>query len=185
MFLETGYIYIKNFLSLEECREAVCRMLHSTINNNHMDEQCPLSDNYYNLYPDILETKINLFEELTGYKLLPAYSYSRIYKKGEKLINHKDRDACEITATVTLGFKGNKVWPIHMDTGGEIKIFEIGVGDCLVMQGAKYHHWRDEYIEGDWQAQVFFHYIDANGPYTSQAYDAEDQKNYHERYKVY
>lgn len=185
MFKEIGYVYIKNFLSLEECQEAIYRMLNSPNNNNHIDTQCPLSDSYYNLYPDILEKKINFIEELTGYKLLPAYSYSRIYKRGETLEDHKDREACEITTSVTLGFNGEKVWPIHMNTGEEIKSFEIEVGDCLVMQGSKYHHWRDKYVEGDWQAQVFFHYIDADGPYTDQAHDAKDQKINHSRYKVY
>jgi hypothetical protein len=26
-------------------------------------------------------------------------------------------------------------------------------------------HWREKYTEGQWQAQVFLHYVDANGPH--------------------
>ena len=65
-----------------------------------------------------------------------------------------------------------------MHTNKGIKTFDIMVGDCLIMQGSKYHHWRDKYIEGEYQYQVFFHYIDADGPYTNEVYDVEDQKNY-------
>ena len=36
-------------------------------------------------------------EKVTGLKLYPAYTYARIYKKGDELKRHKDRFSCEIS----------------------------------------------------------------------------------------
>jgi hypothetical protein len=32
------------------------------------------------------------------------------------------------------------------------------------------HHWREPF-EGQWQAQVFLHWVDADGPHADQKYD--------------
>ena len=36
-------------------------------------------------------------EKATGLKLYPAYTYARIYKKGDELKDIKDRFSCEIS----------------------------------------------------------------------------------------
>ena len=41
-------------------------------------------------------------EEVTELKLYPAYTYARIYKKGDVLKRHKDRFSCEISTTMNL-----------------------------------------------------------------------------------
>jgi hypothetical protein len=41
-------------------------------------------------------------EKATGLKLYPAYTYARIYKKGDELKRHKDRLSCEISTTMNL-----------------------------------------------------------------------------------
>jgi hypothetical protein len=35
-------------------------------------------------------------------------------------------------------------------------------------------HWREKYTEGQWQAQVFLHYVDADGPHADQKYDKRE-----------
>ena len=52
-----------------------------------------------------------LIEKHSGRKLLPTYSYMRIYKKGDVLADHRDRESCEISATLNLS--GEK-WPIFL-----------------------------------------------------------------------
>jgi hypothetical protein len=175
---EKGYVYIENLFSKEECNLCIDRMFNTIPNNNSIDTQCPLSDNYYNIFRDMLISKQNVIEKYVGLKLLPSYSYSRIYKKGEILGVHRDREACEITVTATFGFDGLKVWPIHMSLKDDVKSFEINSGDGLAMDGMNYDHWRNEYVEGNWQAQVFLHYVDANGPFTMHANDAKAQKDF-------
>ena len=45
-------------------------------------------------------------EKATGLKLYPAYTYARIYKKGDELKRHKDRFSCEISTTMNLAGGG-------------------------------------------------------------------------------
>ena len=51
-------------------------------------------------------------EKATGLKLYPAYTYARIYKKGDILKRHKDRFSCEISTTMNLG---GDDWPIYLE----------------------------------------------------------------------
>jgi len=114
------------------------------------------------------------FEKACGKELYPTYSYARLYDtQGEVLENHVDRDACEISATITLGFDGN-VWSIYMgdseDKTNPTKI-DMGIGDAVLYKGSEKYHWRESYFEGNWQAQVFLHYVDKNGKYADWKYD--------------
>jgi predicted 2-oxoglutarate/Fe(II)-dependent dioxygenase YbiX len=135
------------------------------------------------------------FEEASGLKLLPTYAYARWYEPGEVLKIHRDRPACEVSVTLTLGFDGD-VWPIFMGhpsdeptafrrvdenknivyakNAGKIS---MGVGDAVLYRGCEMYHWRDEYSEGKWQAQVFLHYVDANGPHAEWIYDKRGKLN--------
>ncbi len=45
------------------------------------------------------------------------------------------------------------------------------IGDAVMYRGCDKWHWREPYIEGQWQAQVFLHYVDANGFYAEWKYD--------------
>ena len=76
-----------------------------------VDGQIP---NTYSHYADIAMETLLLkcqpdMEKLTGLKLYPAYTYARIYKKGDELKRHKDRFSCEISTTMNLG---GDDWPI-------------------------------------------------------------------------
>lgn len=163
-----GYAHLKNFLDLNSCEQLVFK-LKETISQglSHKDNQCTISESvqYVPAFDSILEALQPNFEYATGKKLLPTYSYARLYKTGEILEPHKDRAACEISVTITLGFK-DKPWPIFVD-GEEIV---LGVGDALLYKGHEKLHWRDEF-KGEWQAQVFLHYVDAAGEFTDQKYD--------------
>ena len=69
------------------------------------DEQIP---NTYSCYSDIVMETLLLkcqpvMEKATKLKLYPAYTYARIYKKGDELKRHKDRFSCEISTTMNLG----------------------------------------------------------------------------------
>ena len=78
------------------------------------DPQVP---NTYSHYSDIvMETLLvkvlHIMQEKTKFKLIPNYSYARIYKKGDVLNRHKDRFSCEISTTLNLG--GDE-WPIYLN----------------------------------------------------------------------
>ena len=50
-------------------------------------------------------------------KIISAYTYARIYKKGDELKRHKDRFSCEISTTMNLG---GDDWPIYLEPSGEV-----------------------------------------------------------------
>ena len=80
------------------------------------NEQIP---NTYSQYGNIAMETLMLkcqpeMEKVTGLKLYPAYTYARIYKKGDVLKRHKDRFSCEISTTMNLG---GDDWPIYLEPG--------------------------------------------------------------------
>jgi hypothetical protein len=124
------------------------------------NEQIP---NTYSHYSDIaMETLMlkcqPIMEKVTELKLYPAYTYARIYKKGDILKRHRDRFSCEISTTMNLG--GDK-WSIYLEPSGQlgkkgIKV-DLNSGDMLVYRGCELEHWREKF-KGKISAQVFLHY---------------------------
>jgi len=145
------------------------------------DEQIP---NTYSSYADIvMETLLlkcqPIMEKTTGLKLQPAYTYARLYKKGDVLERHKDRFSCEISSTMKLG---GEDWSIYLDpTNTETSLENVpykiignkGVkvdlkpGDMLVYRGRELEHWRNKF-KGKDCAQVFLHYNNEKTPGSSQ-----------------
>ena len=115
-------------------------------------------------------------EKITGLKLYPAYTYARIYKKGDELKRHKDRFSCEISTTMNLG--GDK-WPIYLSPNENVGVADgkkitnvskakgikvnLEPGDMLVYRGCELEHWREKF-KGTECVQVFMHYNDCKTP---------------------
>ena len=138
------------------------------------DEQIPHTySQYSNIAMETLMLKCQPeMEKVTGLKLYPAYTYARIYKKGDVLKRHKDRFSCEISTTMNLA---GDDWPIYLEPSGEVGKKGIKVdlkqGDMLVYSGCELEHWRDK-LSFDDCGQVFLHYNHANGPFAkSNLYD--------------
>ena len=145
---------------------------------NFHDPQVPGS---YAKYADrlmevLLVKTIDTMQKKTGLKLIPTYSYTRLYRTGNILNRHKDRPSCEISTTLCLG---GEHWPIYLDPTGANKVIDeykgiikpgapIGVevnlkpGDMLIYSGCELEHWRKPF-EGKLCGQVFLHYNHADG----------------------
>jgi hypothetical protein len=137
------------------------------------DSQAP---NAYSKYGDLvfdtlLATSCNCIGELIGKKLLPTYSYHRLYVEDNILEKHKDRESCKLSSTLCLGYDITNIdknvypnynWAIWVkeNDGTEIPI-SLNPGDMLIYKGAEVEHWREKYI-GNNHAQVFLHYNDEN-----------------------
>jgi hypothetical protein len=168
------YMLLKNFVEVEKCKLLTAELFELVAKQPvNKDVQCPKSDAVYGAeaFNKLLVDTLPRMEHLTGKKLLPTYSYARLYKHGEELAIHVDRPACEISATITLGFD-SECWPIYMGDDGGINAskIEMDVGDAVLYLGIDKHHWRNKF-EGQWQAQVFLHYVDANGPHAEWEWD--------------
>jgi predicted 2-oxoglutarate/Fe(II)-dependent dioxygenase YbiX len=195
-FKDNGYVHLKNVLDEQSCKN-LTKYLKDLVNQQQTinDSQCPLSQAVHGAeeFDKLLQALVPYFEEKSGLKLYPTYSYARLYnQQGEELKNHRDRPACEISASITLGFEGD-VWSIYMadkatEQDGILKIGEhnnkdyikniskidMTIGDAVMYRGCDKYHWREPYTEGQWQAQVFLHYVDANGPHAEWKYDKRE-----------
>ncbi len=190
-FKTNNYVHVQNFVSKDLCEYLTDQLKREIEQYGWHDTQCPKSKSIRNsaTFDNLLEKLLPDVEEVTGLKLYPTYAYARLYVPGEELIAHKDRPACEISLTLTLGFDGDN-WPIYIgkesDVETSVKVknqkdntvfienvskIEMNVGDAVVYKGCDMYHWRQKYTEGQWQAQVFLHYVDANGPHAEWKYD--------------
>ena len=115
-----------------------------------------------------------IVERAIGLKLLPCYSYLRIYGKGAVLPRHLDRPSCEISTSLALGYKADRLWPLCVQADGADKPLELAPGDMLVYRGADVPHWRETFT-GEWWVQTFLHYVDANGQYTDFKFDGRER----------
>ena len=130
------------------------------------NEQIP---NTYCHYADIAVETLMLklqpiMEKSTELKLYPAYTYARVYKKGDELKRHKDRFSCEISTTMNLA---GDDWPIYLEPSGEtgkkgVKV-DLKQGDMLVYSGCELEHWREKF-KGKECVQVFLHYNNRKTP---------------------
>jgi len=149
------------------------------------DKQIP---NTYSQYGDFfMETLmmkvLPVMQQHTEMNLIPCYTYTRIYKKGDILHRHKDRPSCEISTTLHLG---GDPWTIFLDPTGANNILsgtetttvikpnapkgipvDLEVGDMLVYSGCELEHWREPF-QGDHCAQVSLHYNNIDGPFGTQ-----------------
>jgi alkylated DNA repair dioxygenase AlkB len=96
--------------------------------------------------------------EYTGETLEPTYSYLRVYKNGDILHRHTDRNACEYSVSITLKREqADDIWPLCLETDEVHKVC-LEEGDGLIYKGVENSHWRDKF-DGERLAQVFLHYV--------------------------
>lgn len=175
-FEKNKYVVLKDALTKEQCDELTKHMFNLFEQGKLVkDDQCPLSDAVYGdpIFDDLLQKFAGPIGNNVGRKLLPTYTYARIYRPGEILKKHKDRPSCEISATLTLGYDADSIWPIFFDEDKEIPV-ALDVGELAVYQGCEILHWRPAF-KGKWHVQVFLHYVDANGPYKDHERDGRPQ----------
>jgi predicted 2-oxoglutarate/Fe(II)-dependent dioxygenase YbiX len=179
-FKNQGYVHLNNFLDKENCNQLTVELKKLVDEGKtEKDPQCPLSQAIHGapIFDKLLEDLTPYFEKASGLKLFPTYAYARYYNaQNEELKIHRDRPACEISATLTLGFEGD-VWSIYMGANedkSEATKIDMAVGDAVLYRGCDIYHWREKYTEGKWQAQVFLHYVDQNGPHAEWKYDKRE-----------
>ena len=194
-FKKNKYQVIRGAIS-KELAEVAYRYLQISaeadnwmINNYTTHKGNPLVGNFHDVqvpgsyakYADrlmevLLVKTIDTMQKKTGLKLVPTYSYTRLYRTGNILNRHKDRPSCEISTTLCLG---GDHWPIYLDPTGENTVIDeykgiikpgapVGVevnlkpGDMLIYSGCELEHWRKPF-EGKLCGQVFLHYNHADG----------------------
>lgn len=158
---------VPNLLTLEQCQE-LSNIIRSKTCDLPGDNLVAKSNSKYGL-AETEELLLNLTERIssvTGKKLIPTYSYCRIYHKGATMEKHVDREACEYS--LSLRIAGDE-WPLIFELDKPTPV-QLNLGAGVLYKGLEIPHWRDEFL-GDTCTQVFLHWVDANGPYANWKYD--------------
>mgnify|MGYP003110326677 CR=1 FL=1 len=132
-----------------------------------------------------------ILEDILGEKLYNTYYYDRYYFKGQRLVRHRDRDACEISVSIQISSNRESPWSFGIETpNGKELACNLQDGWGLLYKGCERDHWREplesryvrkrdklrrwlSYRDNDdtYHHQIFFHYVRANGPRAHCAWD--------------
>lgn len=139
------------------------------------DKQAPGDfSRYGDMFFDTLMVLITeRVEQAAGVKLMPTYTYHRLYTKGTELTRHKDRPSCAISTTMCLGYDTENLkdkswnWPMFVgpkngEKGSKGTPVYLQPGDMILYRGCEVEHWREPFI-GNNHAQVFLHYNEKDG----------------------
>lgn len=180
-FEKNGFFIVRNFLE-KDFINFIQQYFFLRIKAGHSksgDKQAPGSYFFYSdpLVETILLCSVDSLSKISGRKLLPTYTYTRLYSRGDELKIHRDRPSCEISATLSLGIPdGDSINPIYFSkTEDEKDAIEIllNPGDLCMYKGCDLYHWRPPFTQ-KWYLQSFLHYVDAEGPHKDNIYDGRD-----------
>jgi hypothetical protein len=175
-FEENGYFVLKNAFPKELCKFIEIQFKLLKTKTNGVKETVI---NCYSLYSTLFGEALLLYFQnniqiITKKKLIPTYSFSRIYYNDSVLPKHTDRESCQYSASVCI--KNDKIpWDLWIEDKNKNEIsVKLEEGDVLIYKGIELKHWRNKY-EGNEQIQVFLHYVDANDKYSEYAFDKRKQ----------
>lgn len=186
-FQKKKYLPVDNFIDSDVAKhitDQYVALAKMDTENKLNDEQCPKNSKAWYGQPKceyIMVDCIPKMEDLTGLKLLPTYTYMRVYGPGEVLHQHQDRHSCEISVTINLGQSNDFDWPIWYADPDDLTVrmpVSLPQHSAMIYRGCDVPHWRDKLITpkaDDWQCQLFLHYVDRSGPCSHLAYDRREK----------
>jgi hypothetical protein len=175
--IQNNYLHVPGFitsgeaLSFAENFKAHCKKFKV-----EGDPQAPNSSAMYDFMPflRLLVEKVPEVSALLGEKVLPTYTYARVYKAGSELLRHRDRPACEIS--LTLNLSKDTDWPIYFQRpDGSETCIELQHGDAVMYLGCQADHWREKFAGSEY-TQLFMHYVRSNGPKAWAYFDKRQQQ---------
>lgn len=178
-FEQKRYLVLRNLVS-KRVAEALAAYVETQAKLGRLvyDPQVSSSPAYYadHNMENLLAKLQPVLERITGLSLFPTYSYYRFYVHRAELKRHCDRPACEISLSLNLGQDPPTPWPLWVQYREEPYRAELYPGDGLLYRGIECEHWREPF-EGNNAAQVFLHYVDADGPNALWKFDKRPNLN--------
>jgi hypothetical protein len=110
-------------------------------------------------------------EEISGCRLVPTYSYARLYFHGDAMVRHRDRGSCEVSASIHLGKDGGEAC-LWFAPNSRVEMDE---GDGAVYLGCEAEHWRERFT-GNTLGQTFLHYVVAGGRFVQNYFDGHSDR---------
>ena len=175
LFQDQGFQKVKGYVT-PYFSQFLCNYFTLRVQNDPSLKGDPQAPNSHCVYGDpAFDMAMFMSTEdickIVGKRLIPQYTYARIYKNGSVLERHSDRPECQYSVTLCLGGEYDKQWPIWIkDYDGNDHCVELDEGDMLVYSGCELEHWREKF-EGNMQYQLFMHYVDSEGKYNDRIYD--------------
>ncbi len=178
-FIKNSYVFVKNALNKD-----IVKLISDYALFDEIQNYCPDPDDQvvgvHSKYADpamesMLIHLLPILEKNTGLNLIPTYSFYRIYRNNSYLQKHKNKNACEISCSVSFNKNYSDEeykWPFYID-GQELV---LNPGDLVVYRGMEKEHWRNQLItqKDVWHIQGFFYYVDADGKNKNYAFDNRD-----------
>jgi hypothetical protein len=175
--IQNNYLYVSGFITPDLAFTLSKEFKEYCIKFNLQgDPQAPNSHSMYDFMPFVrlFVEKVPEVSELLGEKVLPTYTYARVYKEGSELLRHRDRPACEIS--LTLNLSKDKDWPIYFQRpDGSETSTELEPGDAVLYLGCQADHWRNRF-EGQECVQLFMHYVRSYGSKSWAYFDKRQQQ---------
>lgn len=172
--MTNNFKLLRKFLSKKETL-VLASLFHQDVEKGLIpfgDGQCPGSYYAPDYFPflQLLCDNNKRVGDIIKEPVFPTYCYARYYKRGEQLLPHTDREACEVS--ISLSLYSDADWPIYMKPQGSDKTTEILLrpGDAVLYDGVHVTHWREQF-KGDVCMQVFLHYVKSNGPNYQEIFD--------------
>ena len=110
-------------------------------------------------------------EAIAGCRLVPTYSYARVYFHGDAFIAHWDRGSCEVSVSINVGRDGGAA-TLSFPPDNQV---EMGEGDGIVYLGCETEHWRERF-DGNAMGQLLLHYVIAGGQHAAHYFDGCPQR---------
>ena len=168
-----GYLPSKGLLEPSLARVLYKTLLLSRWRGEGMrDNHVPTAVSFSNIAPiDALLLELQpRIEAIAGCRLVPTYSYARLYFHGDVFPRHRDRQSCEVSVSIHLGRDGGES-SLCFPPSNKV---EMEAGDGAVYLGET-EHWRERFT-GRAMGQVLLHYVVADGPYATQGFDGQAQR---------
>ena len=171
---EKGYILAKGLLE-----PSLARVIYKTLllqqwrgeyfRDNHIPTAASVSNT---ALTDALLLELRpRIEAISGCRLVPTYSYARVYFHGDTMIRHQDRLSCEVSVSIHLGRDGGDA-SLWFQPNTKVEMEE---GDGAVYLGHEMGHWRERFT-GNTMGQLFLHYVVADRPRAAHYFDGYPQR---------
>lgn len=171
-FFETGLTVVPKLLSdqdrklclnyLEVIKERYKKARGLTGGMVENDKHHPKTFSYYSpLCTEVFLLKLRSeIEKVVSNKLVPSFSYARIYYKGSELERHVDRKHAKFGVSICLD-RDQFDWPLVIqDRLGREQEINLSIGDAVIFKGMELEHYRKKF-EGNFQTQMFLFYMPA------------------------
>ena len=170
-FNEKGFVAIKGIIDLQllkflEISSKIVTKLANPVEIGNTAISGNTSYIYGNIIGDSFLTYLTpYYSKIANKDLIPTYSFFRTYQKGSKLKPHKDREACQYSATIQINRSKNEDWTFFIQNDQKKLIFPLNpsIGDIIFYKGEQMTHWREP-LKYDFSSHIFMHWVDKNNP---------------------